>query len=369
MIFQDLEFPIQGPLREPLLIMEWFIVFFFLQWAIIFLMRVISMRKKIRSLQERAYVSLFLGHSTMWIFYIIADYYAETMDIRYLFINFGDITQFVSVFFFIYILERNKLFFRTKFFFSKLYIIMICLFFIVFFINIEYSQVISAVFWLLLLLFFISYLKNFIKMMRSKAKETRVLKEFLKFFVGFFFMSLGFVFTQDFMLRLFGLEIRLIGDFFQILSVIFISYFFITTLPLADYDWQDKVESLFLMETSGICLFNHLFQQEGQERAIMDENLVIGAIASVKIMLDEVIDKKGTSIIQKKDKTVIITSKKNFSGVLFCKERLHSLEVLLDNFTERVEDLYHPIMKNWSGDISVFKSVEIIRKEIFFGLS
>jgi len=300
------------------------------------------MRKKIRSLQEKAYVWLFLGHSIMWIFYIYADYYTETMEIRYLFVNFGDIIQFVSVFFFIYILEKNKVFFKTKFFFSRIYVVMIGIFFVVFFIDIEISQAISSVFWFILLLFFMAYLNRFTKMIRSKGKEARVLKEFLKFYVGFFFMSLGFVFTQDFMLRLFGLEVRLIGDLFQILSVMFISYFFITTQPLADYEWQDKIESLFLMESSGICLFSHFFQQE---KVTMDENLVAGAIKSVKVMLDEVIEKKGTSIIKKRGKTVIIISKRHISGILFCNMRLNSLEVLLNNFAERVEALSSSIGK------------------------
>ena len=201
-------------------------------------------------------------------------------------------------------------------------------------------------------------------MIRSKSKDVSISREVLKFFVGFFLMALGFVFTQDFMVELFGLEIRLLGDFIQILSVMIISYFFITTPPLADYEWQDKIESIFLMEPGGICLFSRFFQHEEDEG--MDENLVAGGISSVKMLLDEVTDRKGTSIIQKKGKTVIINPHKHFSSVLFCNERLHSLEVLVNKFTERIEELYHPVMENWSGDLSVFEPVKVICKEIFY---
>ena len=40
MIFEGIEFPIQGPLREPLLIMEWLIILLFSEIAILFYIRV-----------------------------------------------------------------------------------------------------------------------------------------------------------------------------------------------------------------------------------------------------------------------------------------------------------------------------------------
>ena len=71
MIFQEIKFPIQGPLREPLLIMEWLIVLLFLEIAVIFYAKVKKQKSKRKpNEQEKGYVMMFLGYSIMWIFCI-----------------------------------------------------------------------------------------------------------------------------------------------------------------------------------------------------------------------------------------------------------------------------------------------------------
>jgi len=56
-------FPITGPLKEPLLIMESFIVFFFLELAAILWMRVKSEKINELKIQEKAYIWLFFGYA------------------------------------------------------------------------------------------------------------------------------------------------------------------------------------------------------------------------------------------------------------------------------------------------------------------
>ncbi|MFX1340887.1 MAG: hypothetical protein ACFFDK_19915, partial [Promethearchaeota archaeon] len=63
MIFEEIKFPIQGPLRELLLIMESLIVLLFFEIAVIFYIRVKKQEiKKEPNQQEKGYVMMFLGY-------------------------------------------------------------------------------------------------------------------------------------------------------------------------------------------------------------------------------------------------------------------------------------------------------------------
>ena len=83
-------FPIDGPLKEPLLIIESFIVIFFLELGIIFWIRATSEEvNELKGLQEKAYGWLLLGYSIMWVFIIIGDHFVDPIYFRTLILNIG----------------------------------------------------------------------------------------------------------------------------------------------------------------------------------------------------------------------------------------------------------------------------------------
>ena len=121
-------FPITGPSREPLLILEWLIVFLFLELAIIFWMRMKSEKvHRLKILQEKAYSWLLLGYSIMWVFIIIGDYYLVNPYLRTLFLNLGYVLLIICTLIFIYIMEKYKIFLR-KFLFTNIFLIIIVIY-------------------------------------------------------------------------------------------------------------------------------------------------------------------------------------------------------------------------------------------------
>ena len=65
-----IEFPITGPLRGPLLVIDWIFVLISFELGLIFLIKYKLQREEIKNLQELGYASLFLGISLMILFYI-----------------------------------------------------------------------------------------------------------------------------------------------------------------------------------------------------------------------------------------------------------------------------------------------------------
>ena len=107
------------------------------------------------------------------------------------------------------------------------------------------------------------------------------------------FLILGFFGTTDIIVSLVGFQIRIIGSVFQLISIILLSLFFITLPPFSEFDWQEKVQELFIIDRGGICLYNNDFVK----KTVYDENLTSAAISGINTMLQELMDAKGISVI------------------------------------------------------------------------
>jgi len=363
MIYGQIEFPIEGPLREVLLLLEWLIVYFFLELAFIFFIRVKKQQKEIRTLLDKAIIFIFLGWSSMWLFYIIGDYYVETQYSRLLIFNIGYFVRMIFGLIFFYIMEKYQIFIK-KFLFTIIFIIMIVLSIILSIFAIEYTQTMSTIlFWLPFILFISLYMIKLgtnpqIKIVRKNFKW-----KFYLSIIGFFAVVLGFGATSDPMVTLMGWNIRLIGDISQLIGVAILSYCFSSIPSLTEYTWQDKIDKLFLMMDSGICIYVKSFRDNID---IGNEQGITGSINSIKIILEKLTNKTGGSIIEKEGKVIIIQPRGLITGIIIADEYLHSLELLLEKFTKKVEIIYNKILKNWDGKLKVFESINNISREIFF---
>ncbi|MFX1394211.1 MAG: hypothetical protein ACFFAH_11610 [Promethearchaeota archaeon] len=364
-----LEFPITGELRLPLLIMEWIFIITGFEISLIFLVRFFKQEKSLKNYQDIGYFSLFAGFSLMWFFYIIGDYYASATitspfliwDIgseRLLFLNLGYLTMTIASFFLLYGIEKYNVILFKKFIFTIMFSICGILFLILFFIDITMTQPVTYFFWSTFLIFFNIYLIKFMKKLHRKG---------LLLFGGLAFMLIGFLFTTDALIEVLGLEVRLIGAIMQLISVIILSYFFLTLPPFSEFDWQDKIEAVFLVDNAGLCLYYKVFKET---KDLMDENLISAAITSINIMLKQITDSRehsrGISVLKKKAHNVIIYAGKFVSGVLYTSEELNFPKIVLSNFVDKFEMLYRNILPDWIGDTTIFKPAEILANDLFF---
>ena len=348
--------------------MEWIFVITGFEISLIFLLRFFKQEKTLRNLQDLGYFSLFAGISMMSLFYIIADYYASTTMVspfmiweigseRALFLNFGYLTMIVGTFFLLLCIEKYNVILLRKYLFTVIFLICAILFLILFFIDIRITQPVTYFFWTGVLSFFTSYLIKFIRKLQSKG---------LYLFCGLALMLFGFLFTTDATARVLGLEGRFIGVILQLISVVLLSYFFLTLPPFSEFDWEEKLEALFLINNAGICLYYKVF---AERKDLMDENLISAAIASINIMLRKLSEteerREGFSVIKKKGENVILYQGEFVSGVLYTSEELNIPKLVLKDFVEKFETLYHNILIDWDGLTDIFKPAEIIADDLF----
>ncbi len=362
MLGQDL-YPLTGTLRELLLIIEWVIVFLFSELAFLLYMRVKNKETKLSNFIEKASILFLLAYSSMWVFYIFGDYYMETQFLRLVVFNIGYILRMILGLIFIYQIEKFQIFFR-KYLFSKIFLIFTLISVVLFFTAIEFNQYASMVlFWIPLILIFLMYTLKLAKKTRER-QEMKYFKGKIYFSIlGAIILGLGFGATSDPIVRLLGLNIRIVGDILQIIGIIVLSIFFINLPSPSEQDWKDKIDKLFLMRASGICIYYKFFRDPTNKHG---DQIISGAINTIKLLLKGISHDDGEMVIEKEGKVLITNQGKYITGVIIADQNLNSLKFLLKNFVEKVEFLYSNIIRDWDGPMEIFLPIENITKEIFF---
>lgn len=126
---------------------------------------------------------------------------------------------------------------------------------------------------------------------------------------------------------------------------------------------KDKIDKLFIMRDSGICIYYKFFKDPTNTRG---EQIISGAINTIKLILKEISHDDGEMVIEKEGKVLITNQGKYITGVIIADQNLDSLKFLLKRFIEKVEFLYSNIIRDWDGTMEIFLPIENITKEIFF---
>ncbi|TXT53806.1 MAG: membrane protein of unknown function [Promethearchaeota archaeon] len=365
------EFPISGMVRLPLLVMEFILVVCLIQISFIFLFRFLKQEKGLRNLQELGYFFLLLGFGLTWFFYLFSDFYApeilispflmwEIGSYRYLFLNLGYLSIMMCSIFFLLCVERYKIFLLKRYLFTLLFAIYATFFVVLFIVDIRITQNFTYFFWSIFIFFLLVYLIDFTKKVQNKQNLYIGL---LKYLSGIALTLVGFLFSTDLMINIFGLGGRLIGDIFQLGGLVLLSIFFLTLPPFSEFDWHEKVEALYVMNNSGICLFYKIFKDK---KRIQDQNLISAAFSSINTMIDEMTQSgAGISVVKKEKENIVMYSGKFVTGVIYTSEELNYIKVLLKEFIGKFEAIYERLLKEFSGDITMFRSTDVLVKDIF----
>lgn len=366
------EFPIIGPLRFTSLVLEWICVFFSFELAMNFLIKYKKQPDQLKNSQDLGFFTLILGFSLMWFFFLMGDYYSTNFIIspfllwsygsyRSLFLNFGYISINIGALFFTFFMEKYKKFLFKRFFFTFCFLGQLLIYIIIFFINLEITNSISIDFWPLFLLFFIVYIRDLSK----KAKKQEIVKRgALKMFFTILLIWGGFILSIDLVIDILGLIFRLIGIILQLIAIVLIFIFFRSIPPFFELEWEDKIENIYILNKNGAYLYHKSFIESTE---VLDSHFITGALASVNIMLNEMIDtkEKGNSIIKKKGKILNIFSSEYITGVLISKEDLKFFRHNLKKLILKVEEIYKNALINWNGNVGVFFPVKNIIDDIF----
>jgi hypothetical protein len=146
-------------------------------------------------------------------------------------------------------------------------------------------------------------------------------------------------------------------------AITLVGWGFYTIPSFTEFDWKDKIQSLYLLNQSGICLYNHDFQPAS---SVTDEDLFGGGLMAMQSLIQELIQsEKGLNVIDHQEVKIIFLQSANAIAVLISEEDLYIGRQKIQQFLKEFELLYGEIMKDWVGDLHIFKPLTPIVNRIF----
>ncbi len=359
-IMYSVEHPIISQLRYPLLSLEWILFVIALELGVFFLIKYRKHFKILKKTQEFGYFLLFFCYGLMIFFYIISDFYCSE-QFRFIFLNIGDISMITGALLFAFFLEKHRKYILKKYLFTILFLIITVIYIILNINRSNYTIIISLLIWASFTLFLLVHIIGLVY--RMKHIENRII-EIIKFIPSMLLLLIGKALSLDSITKYYGLELRLLGDFLQILSLCLIFIFFYKHPSIFEFDWQKIIEDIYILNRNGASLFHKSFLNKSH---ILDDSLVSGAISSVNIMLKELTQstEKGISIIRKKGMIIYLFTSQYIIGVLIAKDEMNPLIFYLKKLIIKIEMIYMNIFEYWNGRLKIFEPIEFIIDEIF----
>lgn len=308
----------------------------------------------------------------MRFFFLIGDFYSFSTktspfliwsggSFRFLFLFFGYSSINIGFLLFTFYMEKNKKFLLKKYFFTYCFLIQLLIFVSMVLVDLFSIFYLSFILLPLFVLFLIIYAKDFDRQVKKQGEHSN---DGLKMGLSILLLLSGHVLTLDFIFYFFGIISRISGISLQLFGIGLIFKAFRNLVPFFELNWQDKLENIYILNRGGINLFSKSFLEEGRD---IDEHFISGALSSVNIMLNELMNTKENkiTIYKKKNKVVTIFTSENVIGVVISSEELEFFKHNLKKMVLKIEILYRNLLIDWKGDRSKFHAIKDIMVDIF----
>ncbi len=365
----EIIYPISGNYRPVLLVLEWCFASICGEMGIMFCVKYFKLRAK-RNVQDLGFSTLCFGLSIAWFFQIMSDYYILGTDILnigiWVEINARDIiwdAGFIGVmnggFLFIGLLERHMVFLK-KYLGTIIYVVCMGIFVTLLVLNVTFARMFAIVVSFLILGILFIFIWDLTKKVRDKREYKRLA---VKLLGSVIFLAIGIIFTVDYYITHFGVEMRLLGICLLLTSFISLCILLLRLPAVALLDWKKSLEELFLIGKSGMCMVQKSFGTRVRE---LDDSLATSAIMTVNMLIQEMIaaGEQGLSKVKKKNKVIYIFSSALVNAAVISNEDNPAIPPKLKRLVLHFEEIYGSIIQNWNGDAHIFRPVETIIEEI-----
>ncbi len=129
-----------------------------------------------------------------------------------------------------------------------------------------------------------------------------------------------------------------------------------------EFDWKEKIHELYIISTSGICLY----QQKFRMGHVKDEDLFGGGLVAMQSLIQEMIQsQKVLRVIDHEEVKILFESSPHALFIMVAKDDLYIVHHKLQQLAKDFELIYGDMMPEWGGDLNLFKPLESIVNRIF----
>lgn len=162
------------------------------------------------------------------------------------------------------------------------------------------------------------------------------------------------------MILIYEIILLLVGEVVQLfenkglilIAAILIGYGFYTIPSFTEFDWDKKIRQLYILNLNGLCLL----QQSFRKTQSIDEDLLGGSLTAVQSLMKEMIQSdKFLEVIDHGDAKIIFERTPYAIGIIIADENLYILHYKLRQVLREFDLIFGPIMKDWTGNLDLFK--------------
>lgn len=147
-----------------------------------------------------------------------------------------------------------------------------------------------------------------------------------------------------------------------LIASILIGYGFYTIPSFTEFEWPEKIRHLYILNLNGLCLL----QQSFKKMQPIDEDLLGGSLTAIQSLMKEMIQSdKALEIIDHGDTKIIFERTPYAIGIIIADENLYILHYKLKQLLNEFDLIFGPIMKDWTGNLDIFKPFRPTVNRIF----
>ncbi|MFW9887631.1 MAG: hypothetical protein ACFFER_05575 [Candidatus Thorarchaeota archaeon] len=179
---------------------------------------------------------------------------------------------------------------------------------------------------------------------------------------GFLIGFVGFLGRSDVSYYALGELIYAFGAALMVVGLIIFGYALIMSPALDELDWRQQLIELYIIQEGGLLIFHHHFE-EVQD---IDQVLTAAGISGVQSLFQEITrSEEGLNVVSIGDYEILFAHGGSFSSVLISRKAYLILLSKVQEFTDKFDLIFGPIIERFEGSLREFSSVHELVASVF----
>ena len=179
---------------------------------------------------------------------------------------------------------------------------------------------------------------------------------------GFLIGFVEFLGRSDFSYSVLGAPIYTLGAGLMVIGLILFGYALIMSPALDELDWKHQLVELYIIQDGGLLVFHHHFEEDLD----IDQVLTAAGISGVQSLFQEITrSEEGLNVVSIGNYEILFAHGGCFSSVLISRKAYHILLSKVQEFTDKFDIVFGPIIERFEGSLREFSSVHELVASVF----
>ncbi|MHA1926661.1 MAG: hypothetical protein ACW974_12150 [Candidatus Thorarchaeota archaeon] len=179
---------------------------------------------------------------------------------------------------------------------------------------------------------------------------------------GFLIGFVGFLGRSDISYYALGELIYAFGAALMVVGLIVFGYALIMSPALDELDWRHQLVELYIIQEGGLLVFHHHFEEDLD----IDQVLTAAGISGVQSLFQEITrSEQGLNVVSIGNYEILFAHGGCFSAVLISRKAYHILLSKVQEFTDKFDIIFGPIIERFEGSLREFSSVHELVSSVF----